>query len=99
MSEHNGADRHDALESAQQQGRDDPIFEVIIPSTIAVGTPLFHFKVWGDGYIEGFERLNGGTPIVHNRFPLMIDMLLQPIKDWVQDVDQQLDQLAPKEPS
>lgn len=100
MSEHNGVGRSDALEAAQQQARaNDPIFEVIIPNSIAVGVPLYHFKIWGDGHIEGFEKLGGGKALVHNRFPLLMDQVVQPLRDWVEDMNRALDELGPREPA
>lgn len=71
-----------------------PIFEIVIPSTLAVGMPLHHFKIWGDGKIEGFENLGNRKAIVTNRFPMMLDEIMQPVRDWVQDVNDAIDVLA-----
>lgn len=102
MSDHNGADRHDTLEAAQQQAREDvrgePIFEVVIRSAIALETPKHHLKIWGDGYMEGFEGLGASFTVV-NRYPLMMDQVVQPLRDWVEDMDRALDALAPREPT
>lgn len=74
----------------------EPVFEVVIRSAIAVEEPKYRFRIWGDGRIEGFEGLGASAEVI-NRFPLMLDQLLQPVKDWVEDVDRAIDDLASKE--
>lgn len=92
----NGDDRvrGPALIGEETPKRGEPIFEIVIPSALAVGMPLHHFKVWGDGHIEGFENLGNRKAIVTNRFPMMLDDLMQPVRDWVQDVGDAIDRLA-----
>jgi hypothetical protein len=86
-------------QQAEQQAKMDPLFEVIIPSALAgVAEPAYHFKMWGDGTSEGFEKLaaSGNRQVqVINRFPLMVEVIVQPLREYLQDIDAQLDAIAP----
>lgn len=82
-----------------------PIFEVIVPSSLAGVMPLHHFKLWADGKIDGFESVATSKRIVViNRVPQLLETLVQPLRAYAEDVGQLVDTLAgesatPNEPT
>lgn len=75
--------------------RPPPLFEVIIPASVAVlnGRNLYHFKIWPDGHIEGFEGLGKGA-VVHNRLPQLLISIAQPIFQVAETLDSAIDALT-----
>lgn len=91
----NGADVREDIPYTQ---RGEPVFEVIIQSSLVGCAPLHHLKIWGDGHMEGFESLaNGNAITIANRFPMMLEQVITPIRDYVEDVVLEIDRLAPRE--
>jgi hypothetical protein len=85
-----------AEQGVRVDGRGEPVFEVIIPSTlVGVNVPLHHFKFWADGWVEGFE---GVAPqksvIVVNRFPMAIANIMAPLREYVEQVEAMNAELA-----
>lgn len=88
MEEHNGHDSMAEVASAERPTdevaetpkRGSPLFEIVIHPTLAVlnREPLYHFRIWPDGHIEGFEKLGGGA-VVHNRLPELLLVMGEPI--------------------
>ena len=84
-----------AAEDASQP-REAPVFEIRIMSRLAGTTePLHHIKIWADGYIEGLNKIADRAPVlVDNRIPMLLDQVMQPLREYVHDTDQAIDKLA-----
>jgi hypothetical protein len=78
--------------------RGEPVFEVVVPSSLAgVTEPVYHFRIWGDGQVSGFEKLGDvKRMLVMNRFPLMVEQLIEPLRNYVADVDAEIERIAPR---
>jgi len=85
---------------AAAKPRQSPVFEIRVMSRLAGTTePLHHIKIWADGYIEGLGKIAERCPvIVENRIPYLIDQVMQPLRDYLQDVDAGLDEISRPQP-
>lgn len=67
-----------------------PLFEIIIPSALyGAKEPLYHIKIYGDGQVEGLEKLVSATrqAQVINRIPLFIDSnFVGPLRAFTDDL-------------
>jgi hypothetical protein len=81
--------------------REAPVFEIRIMSRLAgTNEPLHHIKIWADGYVEGLGKIAGRAPVlIENRFPMLLDQVLQPFKEVIQETESAIEALsAPPNP-
>lgn len=101
----NGAHVREALESEREPApkerrEEEPVFEIRVMSRLAgLANPvLHHLKIWGDGYCEGLESIAQGNPVrIDNRIPMLLDVIVQPLREYVEDVNAAINKLAPQE--
>jgi hypothetical protein len=71
--------------------REAPVFEIRIMSRLAgTNEPLHHIKIWADGR---------APVLIENRFPMLLDQVLQPFKEVIQETESAIEALsAPPNP-
>lgn len=78
--------------------RGEPIFEVIIPSSlIGVTTPAYHFKIWADGFVDGFRNMGSDRVMIVNRLPLAFGNILSPLRAYLDECEAMVAALQPDE--